>query len=63
MKARIHNNQKLSNVASYTLRVYIHQMPLILKDFEIFQTLMDCIQSLNDQLNNEYDSLSKVVKL
>ena len=24
---------------------------------------MDCIQALNDQLNNEYDSLSKVVKL
>jgi hypothetical protein len=24
---------------------------------------MDCIQALNDQLNDEYDSLSKVVKL
>ena len=43
--------------------MYIQQIPLILKDFEIFSTLMDCIQALNDQLNNEYDSLSKCVKL
>jgi len=43
LKARIHLNKQMSHVAGFMLKKYVEVFPLILRDFRVHQTLLDCI--------------------
>ena len=43
LKAKVHVNKQLSQIAGFIIKKYIETFPLLLLNYDIFVTLIDCI--------------------
>lgn len=48
LKGRLHSNKMVSHISNFFLKKYIEAFPLILLDFSVLTTTLDCIQALSE---------------
>jgi aspartate ammonia-lyase len=63
LKARVHSNKNMSNIAGFGITKMIDALPLMLRNFEVFKTILDLIQAMSEHLATEYTSIVKPISL